>query len=88
MIGGMSPEARALLRAAKSDSPPPAARASIWNGVEQSAGPLPAAGPSAAPAPPVAAAAAPAVTMKAAFMGAILGSVLSAGITLALLSPM
>lgn len=84
MIGGLSPEARALLRAAKSDSPPSAARAAIWNGVEQSALPV----PTAPPALPAAAAAAPAVTMKAAFVGAILGSVLSAGITLALISPM
>lgn len=84
MIGGLSPEARALLRAAKSDSPPGAARAAIWNGVEQSALPV----PTAPPALPAAAAAAPAVTMKAAFVGAVLGSVLSAGITLALLSPM
>lgn len=84
MIGGLSPEASALLRAARSDSPPAAVRAAIWTGVEQSAGPL----PTAAPPLPVAAAAAPAVTMKAAFIGAILGSVLSAGITLALLGPM
>ena len=88
MIGGMSPEARALLRAAKSDAPPTAARAAIWNGVAQTA--LPPV-PTVAPPLPVAVAAgvaAPAVTMKAAFVGAILGSVLSAGITLALLSPM
>ncbi len=84
MIGGLSPEARALLRAAKSDSLPSTARAAIWHGVEQAAVPLV---PTAAPPLPVAAAVAPAVTMKAAFVGAILGSVLSAGITLALLSP-
>lgn len=92
MIGGMLPEARALLRAAKSDSPPAVSRASIWNGVEQAAAPLPTSAPSvaatAAPAVTIPAVTMPAVTMKAAFVGAILGSVISAGITLALLRPM
>jgi hypothetical protein len=84
MIGGLSPEARALLRAARSDSPPAATRAAIWNGVQPPAVPV----PMTAPPLPAAAAAAPAVTLKAAFIGGALGSVLSAGITLALLSPM
>ena len=80
MIGSLSREARALLRSAKDDGPPRATRTEIWKALEATAAPPIA--PS--PATPAKTATTAGISMKAAFVGGILGSVLSAGVTLML----
>jgi hypothetical protein len=80
MNSGMSKATSDLLRAAKADAPPPAARAEMWKGIEQSVAGVGTAAAAGSSLQTGSAGVGAIGSAKAAFIGALVGSAASIGV--------